>query len=315
MVVGLRESARETGTVARIEVSGPPDAPAVLVLGGISADRHVCASPADLRGGWWEGVAGPGRALDAKTFRVIGCDFVDGGAAADGRPATIVTTHDQAACIARALDDAGIECLHAIVGASYGGMVALAFAETYPERVERLIIIGAAHRANPLTTAFRSVQRSIVEAGLDSGRAREAMVTARALATATYRSAREFAGRFDAAPSTTGERTATFPVERYLRHQGEKFAARFTPARFLALSLSTDLHAVNPAAIETPAVLVAAEGDMIVPRDDVDELARTIAGPVTVCEIAGVHGHDAFLTEPAQVSEIIAAGLLLPTFS
>ena len=62
------------------------------------------------------------------------------------------------------------------------------------------------------------------------------------------------------------ENDAFFPVEGYLRQHGQRFADRWTPARFLALSLSGDLHRVNPRTIRTPAVIVAAEGDAIVPR-------------------------------------------------
>ena len=47
----------------------------------------------------------------------------------------------------RLLNHLGIVALRAIAGGSYGGMVALAFGERYPERVGRLIVLGAADRA------------------------------------------------------------------------------------------------------------------------------------------------------------------------
>ena len=42
-------------------------------------------------------------------------------------------------------------------------MVALAFGERYPDRVARLIVISAADRAHPMATAWRVVQRRIVQ--------------------------------------------------------------------------------------------------------------------------------------------------------
>ena len=291
------------------EIVGPRGAPTIAVLGGISANRHVCSNGADGRPGWWEVMAGRGRALDTSRYQLVGVDFLDGGRADDGRPERIVTTHDQADALAAVLDSLDIDRVHAIVGASYGGMVALAFAERYPDRLERLIVIGAAHEAHPMSTALRSIQRQVVELGLETGRARDALTIARSLAMTTYRSAREFAERFDSAPASSTERSAEFPVESYLRHHGERFASTWRPERFLALSLSGDLHRVAPSAIQAPTTLVAAEGDSIVPREQIVELARGIAGPCRLVDLPSDNGHDAFLTEPATLGAILEDAL------
>jgi len=291
------------------ELVGPPGAPVIVALGGISATRHVTSNEIDDSPGWWEEIVGPGRAIDTDRFRVLGVDFVDGGRARDGRPARKVTTRDQADAVARALDIVGVEQARAIVGASYGGMVALAFAEAYPHRVERLVAISAPHETHPMTTALRAVQRQIVELGLSSGQTREAMSIARGLAMTTYRSREEFAERFDSAPVQQGPSSATFPVEGYLRAHGERFAARWTAERFLALSLSGDLHRVNPRAIRTPATIVAAEGDAIVPRAQLATLVSLLAGPAQLIDLPSTRGHDAFLTEPLALGRIIDRAL------
>jgi homoserine O-acetyltransferase/O-succinyltransferase len=240
---------------------------------------------------------------------VLGLDWLDGGRADDGRPARIVTTHDQADALAAVLDALGIARAHALVGASYGGMVALAFAERYPERVDRLVVVSAAHETHPMSTALRAVQRRVVELGLETGRARDALALARALAMTTYRGVQEFAERFDSRPDAVDERDATFPVERYIRHQGEKFAATWRPERFLALSLSADLHRVDPAAVRVPTTLVAAEGDAIVPGEQMEELARRLAAPSTLVHLATRHGHDAFLTDADAIGRILTTAL------
>lgn len=286
------------------EIVGSPDGPVVVALGGISATRRVTQ--------WWRDVAGPRRALDTDRFRVLGVDFLDGGAGPDGRPERIVTTHDQADALVAVLDALGIERVHAIAGASYGGMVALAFAERYPDRVERLVAISAPASPHPLTTGIRAIQRRLVELGLETGRASDALALARALAMTTYRSAREFAERFDATPSTLTHADAVFPAEAYLRHHGAKFGSSWNPARFLALSLSADLHRVDPARITTPTLLVAAEGDTVVPREQLELLAAGIAAPVRLADLATLTGHDAFLTEPAQVGALLATTLTAP---
>jgi homoserine O-acetyltransferase/O-succinyltransferase len=287
------------------EVIGPPDAPLVVVLGGISASRHVVATEHDPSPGWWDAVVGPGRGIDTSRLRVLGVDFLDGGRGSDGRPRRIVSTHDQARAIVAVLDALGVVRAHAVIGASYGGMVALALGERFGDRVERLIVISAPHEAHPMSTALRSLQRRIVGLGIDTGETREALTLARGLAMTTYRSAQEFAARFDSQPIERTTNDAIFPVEGYLRHHGERFAATWTPERFLALSLSGDLHRVDPAAIRTPALFVAAEGDAIVPAEQMQALAARFGGPNRLVELPTTRGHDAFLAEPEAIGRLL----------
>jgi homoserine O-acetyltransferase len=278
-------------------VAGRSGAPVVVVLGGISASRDACE--------WWPAVVGEGRPVDTREFRVLGADFRDGGERADGRPERTVTTQNQADLIARALDELGVERIHAFVGASYGGMVALAFAERYADRAHQLVVVSAPAEPHPMSTALRSLQRRIVELGLETGRARDALAIARGLAMTTYRSAEEFGTRF-AAP---GDGASAGSVESYLKHHGEKFAASMAPSRFLALSLSSDLHRVNPAACTTPALFVAARGDTIVPLGQLKALDDDWAGPSRLVETDTHTGHDAFLAEPEHVGALIHEAL------
>lgn len=301
-------------TLPQYEIHGPPGAPVLVALGGISASRHVAANADDPAPGWWEPVLGPAGSCDARRHRVLGIDFADGGTGPDGLPLGVVTTGDQADALAAILDELGVDAIAVLAGASYGGMVALAFAERYPARVHRLAVLCAAHESDPMTTALRSVQRQAVMLGLSSGNARAGLSLARQLAMTTYRSRREFGERFPAAPSIAHDGTPRFAVEDYLRHHGDRFAASWRPARFLALSLSADLHRVDPARITTPTLLVAAEDDAVVPPTQVDALAAALAGPVRVAELCARTGHDAFLTEPAQVGCLLDTALHAPVF-
>jgi homoserine O-acetyltransferase len=297
------------------EIVGPAGAPVVVALGGISATRHVCASASDAAPGWWNDVVGVGRAIDTQRYQVLGLDFLDGGCDEAGLPERIVTTQDQARALAAVLDELAIDHVHAVVGASYGGMVALAFAELFPDRVTRLVVVSAAHRPHPMITALRGVQRRIVELGLRTGTEREALALARQLAMTTYRSAREFTERFDAAPLAVSERDATFAVDAYLTHHGDRFAARWSAARFLALSLSNDLHSVEPANIRTPTVLVAADDDAVVPRAQMLELERGISAPCVLTDLHTTRGHDGFLTDADLLAPILEFALESPFFS
>jgi homoserine O-acetyltransferase len=284
-----------------IEVHGDPDLPAVVVLGGISATHHLAAHGADPRRGWWDPFVGAGRALDTTQYSVIGIDYVAGTVGS-------VTTEDQAGALSAALDRLGVRSVHTFVGSSYGGMVALAFAALHPERVRQLVLISAAHQTHPMATALRSIQRQVVRLGLTHGRAGEGLRLAGALAMTTYRTAEEFAARFDSAPEWTpsGPR---FPVEDYLDAAAERFAATVSPQRFLALSESIDLHRVDPAVVRVPTTLVGVDSDVLVPLWQIRELGDRLGGPVRLYEISSRYGHDAFLKEVEVVSRIIADAL------
>ena len=290
------------------EIVGPRDAPVILALGGISATRHVVRSDRYPTPGWWDGVAGPRRPIDTTSHRVLGVDFLDGGRARDGRPASIVTTHDQAARIVVLLGELGIDRLDAVIGASYGGMVALSLAEHWPALVERLVVISAGHEPNPMATGLRAVQRRIVELGLETGRTTDGMALARAIAMTTYRTAREFTDRFSSVP-VRSERSAEFEVERYLIRAGEKFAERMPPERFLALSLSADLHRVEPESISVPTTVIAAQGDTLVPPAQLRAMSRRLPRLVAFHTLQTRFGHDAFLAEPRRLGLLLSATL------
>ncbi len=275
----------------------------VGALGGISAHKQIWGE-----GGWWTELAGPGKPLDPERVDIFGIDWaeISASAATTGSDGEIVTTADQADHLARSLDGAGIDALDVLFGSSFGGNVALCFAAQYPERVRRLVIIGAAHRPHPMATALRALQREVVLLGLRSGQAREALAVARGIAMTTYRTAEEFADRFDTRPDITG----SFPVERYLAHQGQRYVERTTPQRFLGLSLALDLHDVDPAAITTPAQLIAFEGDSIAPPWQMAELRDRLAGPAELTVLSSIYGHDAFLKESEAYSALLRAQLL-----
>lgn len=277
--------------------------PAVVVMGGISADHHLQPHAGDRRPGWWPGVVGTTTTLDPSCMRLIGVDHavVEGAA---------TNTLDQAEVLRLVLDHLGVQHVAAIVGASYGGMTALAFGALYPERVRHLVVCCAAHQSHPMATALRLVQRRIVSLGLATNRVAEGLATARALGIATYRTGQEFADRFDGAADWSSGRPS-FPVERYLDHHGARFATSFDPVRYLALSESLDLHRIAPGRVRVPVSLIASRHDTVVPLAQVRALAAALPGPVRLHVLDSPTGHDAFLTEADAVSHILRTTLTL----
>ena len=288
-----------------VEVHGPVDGPAVVVLGGISAHRHLCPTPTDPGEGWWPGMVGPGLPVDTDRYRAIGIDFA--GAPGTTCPCGRITTVDQARLVMAALDDLGVD-RSTIVGSSYGGMVALAAAGRWPERITGLVIACAAHRPHPMATALRGLQREIVERGRARGDAKWGLIIARALAMTTYRSADEFEARFGSS-ATWGSGRPTFPVEEYLRARGEAFSARFDPESFLRLSESIDCHDVDPRAIRAQTTLISVDTDAVVPEFLADELDRLAPGVTSHVKLTSPFGHDAFLKEIEAVGRAVGTAL------
>jgi len=288
---------------ASFEIVGPADAPVVVVLGGISASRHVTSSSANPRPGWWEQFCGPGRAINTDRFRILSIDY-----RSEGNAGHALTTYDQALALVSALDSAGVQSARAIVGASYGGMIALAFGSIAPERVRRLVVIGAAHESAPTATALRLLQRRVVELGLATGRSYDALILARGIAMTTYASADEFDRRF-AGPATYDTDKRSRAIGDFLQLSGENFAQNCTPERFLALSESLDNHYVCPEEVRVPTTLIAVREDALVPVEQVQHLARTIGASCRLVELSSSHGHDTFLNAHHLIAPFVVDAL------
>ena len=286
-------------------LAGPPAAPLVVVLGGISGHRRVYGRTGEPAG-WWQEIAGGCGGFPSERLQLLSFDYLGGSGETTGPSAVLgrdsigfpsVDTSDQARLLALLLDHLGITSLSAFVGASYGGMVGLAFAALFPDRLSRLMMVSASDRTDPLSTAWRSVQRQVIRFGASVGHSAEGLRLARALAQATYRSREEFAGRFlgnALRDDATGQ--FVFPVESYLLARGTDYADRFAPGGFLCLSESIDLHRVECAQIVVPVEAVAVLQDQLVPIADVRAMAARLPN-ARLTEISSPFGHDAFLKE------------------
>jgi len=282
---------------------GREGAPLIVVAGGISAGRFVHRTETNGLG-WWSGAVSIRGPIDLSRFQVLAFDYAP--EAEQGRSVTI-TTHDQARLLALLLDHLDVQSVAAFVGCSYGGMIALAFGELFPRWAEQLVVVSAAHRAHPQATAWRGIQRRILQLAQAAGRPEDGVALARELAMTTYRTAEEFGDRFDStAPSSAGQ---AYPVCEYLTARGKAYRTHTTPARWLSLSDSIDRHAVTPEAITTPVTLVGFTSDRLVPFDDIRELAARLPTLWRLVEAPSLYGHDAFLKEDALVGDILRSAL------
>ena len=274
----------------KVRVYGDLEKPAVAVAGGISAGRDVAACKDS--DGWWREIVAPGGFIDLNRFCVIGFDFLPNA----GETARTVATRDHARALADALDTLNIEALHGFVGASYGGMIALAFAEIFPDRIKKLCAVSAPDRPHPSATALRGVQRRIIEFGLKNGDGDGGVALARQIGMITYRTPEEFGVRFDSEPGpAAGD---PYDICEYLIARGNAYG--MDARRYITLSDSIDRHRADPAKITADSLIIAAETDRLAPLADLERLAGAIKS-ARFFKIQSLYGHDAFLKEPAVI--------------
>ncbi|NRA95958.1 MAG: homoserine O-acetyltransferase [Planctomycetes bacterium] len=314
------------------DVNAPGDR-TVVIMPALSASAHVTSSDADPTPGWWEAMVGPGRWIDTDKWRVVagailGAPFGTTSPISEneqagrqwGRDFPQITPADQARCHALLLDHLGLDRVHAIVGSSLGGMQVLQFAAVFPDRVGRIVAISATGKTTPGTVALRRVGRNAIlnDPDFNGGRYESGkgpfrgLAVAREFGTICYRSRDEFNQRFDWNPDPEGPFTPqslTYEVERYLAHQGERFANVFDANCYLLLSrcmdlmdlgAGFDLYADGVLRIRCPSMIIGVDRDMLIPPSEQQHLAHLLEShgrEVRFEILPSLFGHDAFLKE------------------
>ena len=300
--VALRHAGRRHVSL-RYESLGARRLPTVLVVGGISAGRHVAASTTFPETGWWQAQVGAGRALDPACVRILSIDWLG----ADGELDAPIDPADQADAIAALLDALDIAQLEAFVGSSYGAMVGLQFAALHPGRLRQLVAISGTHRAHPYASAWRALQRQVVALGALQCDETHGLALARQLAMLSYRTPEEFDARFDVPAVIDGR--VRVGAEDYLAHCGARYATSTPSTGFLRLSESIDLQAVEPEQVRVPVTVVAVQEDRLVPVEDAYRLSERLRGETRLRVLRSQYGHDAFLKETDAIARILAETL------
>ena len=231
---------------------------AVLICHALNASHHVAGlaadNPSDV--GWWDNMVGPGKPVDTNIFFVIGVNNLGSCFGSTGpasiNPATgnpwgaafpVLTVEDWVRAQARVADHFGIERFAAVMGGSLGGMQALSWAITLPDRVANCVVIASTPRLSAQNIGFNEVARRAIITDPDFHGGdyyaqdtvpRRGLSVARMIGHITYLSDDDMAEKFGRAQRAPAENGAyhygydvEFEVESYLRYQGEKFTRYF----------------------------------------------------------------------------------------
>ncbi|GJF32078.1 homoserine O-acetyltransferase [Kitasatospora sp. NE20-6] len=313
----------------------------MLVLHALTGDSHVVGpnGPGHPTPGWWDGLIGPGRALDTDRWFVVapnvlgGCQGSTGPSSRrpDGRrwggSFPFLTQRDQVRLEAGLADELGIGHWALVIGGSMGGMRALEWAVSRPDRTRALLLLACPAAASAEQIAWAGIQLRAVRSdphwtGGDyhdrgPGRGPHAgLGLARRLAQVTYRAEPELRSRFGRTAQGDEDpwRGGRYQVESYLDHHAAKLARRFDAASYVVLTEAMNSHDIGRGRGGTRAALRRAtartlvagvDSDRLYPLDQQRELAAGLPGADTTRVIESPYGHDGFLIETEQVAALI----------
>ena len=309
---------------------------AVLICHALSGHHHAAGyhSPDDRKPGWWDSCIGPGKPIDTRKFFVVslnnlgGCNGSTGPGSAN--PATgkpygadfpVMTVEDWVHSQARLADQLGIERWAAVIGGSLGGMQAMQWTISYPERVRHCLAIASAPKLSAQNIAFNEVARQAIltDPEFHGGHFQEqgvipkrGLMLARMVGHITYLSddamGEKFGRGLKSEKLNYDFHSVEFQVESYLRYQGEEFSGRFDANTYLLMTKALDYF--DPAAAQDgdlAQTLAVAKADFCLmsfttdwrfsparSREIVDALTAARKN-VSYLEIDAPQGHDAFL--------------------
>ncbi|MBZ4488700.1 homoserine O-acetyltransferase [Microbacterium sp. cx-55] len=314
---------------------------AILILHALTGDSHVRgpAGAGHATAGWWDGIVGPGAAIDTDRWFVVAPNMLGGCQGSTG-PASVapdgyewaarfpyLTIRDQVAAQAELADLLGIDRWGAVVGGSMGGMHALEWGITRPDRVARLAILAAPPVTTADQVALNSVQTEAIrmdprftggeyyDAQAGDGPHR-GLALARRMALLNYRSPTELNLRFQrswqsgVSPLGHGGR---FAVESYLDFHGNKFTRRFDANSYITLVEAMNSHDVGRdrggvedalREISATTLVLGIDSDRLFPVEGQHRISRGIRNTIDddTVVIASDFGHDGFLIETDAVA-------------
>ncbi len=276
----------------------------------------------ELEIGWWDGFVGSGKMFDTDKYFVIcvnylgGCYGSTGPNSINNKTSNIygdsfpqITFKDIENSQKLVCDMLGVKSLYAVVGASIGGLMALEFAITYPEFVNKIISISSSYRVSTIQLLHNLEQAYILELAKDSkSRKDEYLSLARMIAHKTYISLDLLTKRAKADSNYIDSEMGYFlktPQESYMMHQGEKFIERFTLESYRSIINGWQNFKLNEKEVKKlkgkEVLILSIDSDVCFYPEEQTDL-------VEVLELNNVSakyylldsdkGHDAFLLEP-----------------
>jgi homoserine O-acetyltransferase len=277
---------------------------------------------------WWPGMVGDDKFFNGQDYFVVCANIIGSCYGATGPLSTNpqtgklyfgdfprVTIRDMVAAHNKLREYLGINRIYAVIGSSIGGFQALEYAMAIPDKIDHLVLIATNCRVTPWATAFNESQRMSIFADRtyfdntpDGGA--EGMKAARATALLSYRS-------YDGYNRTQSEENDDVifadRAASYERYQGTKLAGRFNAYSYVTISKAFDSHNAGRlrggvekalASLKVKTLLIGIDSDILFPVNELKFMNRYIQNS-QYAELSSVFGHDGFLLESEQLSNIL----------
>ena len=320
---------------------------AVFICHALTGDAHAAGlhHPDDAKPGWWDGLIGPGKALDTNAYYVIcanvlgGCQGTTGPGSVDARTGQrfcldfpFLTVADIVQVHAELVRHLGIDRLLAIVGGSLGGMQVLDWAVRFPDQVRSAVCLASAPKLAAQGIAFNAVGRRAIYAdqGFENGRyydkdgPRYGLALARMVAHITYLSEDSIELKFGRRLQDQGgfafemQKETEFQIESYLHYQGKRFVQRFDANSYLYLTRAMDyfdLAGENRTLadavrnVKARFLVASYDTDWLFPTSQSRELVSALLQEgkhVSFVELECPYGHDSFLIDLGPLTRLIS---------
>ena len=314
---------------------------AVLILHALTGDAHAAGfHKGEDKPGWWDDMIGPNKAFDTRKYFVV-CSNILGGCKGKTGPSSInpktgkrygldfpiISISDMVQVQKHLLDHLKIDRLLSVAGGSMGGMQALEWLTSHPDRLRSAVIIATAAKHSAQQIALNEVGRQAIMAdphwkdGYYYGGHLPAkgLAVARMVGHITYMSETSMGEKFGRRLKDNGKEhkfSIDFEVQDYLHSRGNNFVKRFDANSYLYITKAIDSFDVSRGkplqhafkGIKAKAMVLAFKSDWLYPASQSLEIVRAckLAGiKTTYCEIDSTYGHDAFLLEIEEESHLV----------
>ena len=276
---------------------------------------------------WWSGLVGENALYNFSSHFIICANLLGSGYgstnALSENPLTgtpyfydfpVLSTRDLAQSLECLRQHLNIEQIHTLIGGSLGGQVALEWAYTLGSRLQHAIIIASTAKTSPWVIGFNEAQRMAIAADntwgqnhLDAGK--KGLEAARAIAMLSYRNPSDL----NTKQKESEEKLDNFLAASYLKYQGAKLANRFQAFSYYTLTKAMDSHDIGRGrgsvetaleVIQSKVLAVGVNSDLLFLAEEARFLSQAVPTGY-YGEIVSTAGHDAFLIEFAQLSNLI----------
>lgn len=282
-------------------------APIVLVNHALTGNSNVAG-----KFGWWNSLIGLDKLIDTNKFTIIAFNIPGNGY--DEKASNFIenyqdfTARDIAKLFGLGLENLKINRLFAVIGGSLGGGIAWEMAILFTDLIQNLIPVASDWKASDWILAHNKTQQQIL------ANSSKPVHDARMMAMLFYRTADSFKEKFN---RTKNEEQGNFNTESWLLYHGQKLENRFTLQTYKMMNhllssvdITRNRGAFNEVVSQIKANVfqVGVDSDFFfVPKENIETKKLLIKAGVNNSyeEIKSIHGHDAFLIEFEQLTNIL----------